>query len=206
MNYRRDIFVKRKNMSRSLVQPRKVLLSSWLCISLILCSCKKTDDPVVLAKEINAEKFQNSEQLTADASLLVEWAAINLVELEMLRLADRRSAKTELREKVDMLLKAHQKLNDDIHAAATAEGITIPNALSDDGKAQIEKLYRVNASSFEATFIKTLRDSHTQTVLIAEKLAASTSKSDLQKLAGRALPELQSHLVDIRLKNEVSQR
>ncbi len=202
MNRKLNIFVERKIMSQALVNPKKVLLSSWLCISLLVCSCKNTDDPVVLAKEINAEKFQNSKQLTADASLLVEWAAINLVELEMLRVADRRSARTELREKVDMLLKAHQNLNDDIRAAATDEEITIPNSLSDEGREQLDNLQMVSSSSFESTFIKTLRESHIKTIGIAEKLAASTSNSNLQKLAKSALPELKSHLVDIQLKSE----
>ena len=176
-------------------------------LSLSLVSCKqepKQEDPKEMAEDSNEEKFEDmpNDSLEDDSSYLVAAAEINRAEVELSKLAQKKSTNADVKALAKMMETAHTKAESDVKALAGKKNITIPVALTEDKQEEYNKLNEKTGNDFDKAFADDLVDGHEKAVSKIEKAAEKAKDPDIKMWAANMLPALKEHLASAKALKE----
>ncbi len=164
-------------------------------VAFTLTSCgnnSKQEDSKVVAEQHNDAKFDNAKE--SDADFLVAAAAINLEEIQLGELAQRKGTMAEVKQLGKMMETEHSKVLKDEQALASKKQITIPGMLTDNGKDAYKKLMDKTGKDFDKAYCDMMVDGHKNAITKFEKASADATDPDIKTWAASVLPGLRAHL------------
>jgi len=178
---------------------------------LIACAvaCKsKQQDSVRIAKEINRDKENIDSNTTMnedresgtlavqkrEADFSVEAANGNMIEMQLAALAKTKAVNKRVRNYAAMMIKDHNKMNAELKRIATAKNITLPQALSDEAKNDIDKLNKKEKGDFDRAYINMMVTDHKNDIDKFERMAKDCKDPALKDFVNETLPMLRKHL------------
>jgi putative membrane protein len=183
-----------------------------ICILLIagMMACKnnqKDKDSVSIAKEVNKDKADTGSNIPmnkdtvaetmaverADANFAVEAANGNMIEVQLAGLAKTKAVNSRVKKFAAMMITDHMKLNEDLQKIASAKNISLPQALSDEGKKDIDNLNKKTGKDFDRAYMHMMLADHKKDVSEFEKAAKDCKDPELKSFIEQALPVMRKH-------------
>jgi putative membrane protein len=186
----------------------RLIMCIMFITSVIACKNRSNQDSVKIAKEVNKDKADtgrniamNKDTVTAtmavektDADFAVEVANGNMIEVQLGGLAETKAVNDRVKTFAKMMVQDHMKISKDLQSIATAKNITLPQALSDEAKKDIDKLSKKDKKNFDRTYMNMMVADHKQDVAKFEKAAKDCKDPDLKNFIMQTLPTLRKHL------------
>ena len=114
-------------------------------------------------------------------------------EVEASKLALQKTSDARVRKFAEKMVSDHTKASEELKAAASQEGITLPAELDSTHTQAIEKLKALSGAQFDAAYKAQMLQDHKDTVAMFEK-EAKASGSPVEMFAAKTLPTLKGHL------------
>jgi putative membrane protein len=160
-------------------------------------SCKndtKKEDPKEVANDTNDQKFDDNDKKADDSETLVKAAAGNLAEIEIGKLAQTKGTTAHVREFGKMLVDDHSKALAELSDFAAKKNVTLPTAITEDGKDKYNKLNEKNGKDFDKAFSDAMVDDHEKDIKMYEDASQNANDPDVRTWAAAVVPTLQQHL------------
>nr|WP_315223817.1 DUF4142 domain-containing protein [uncultured Flavobacterium sp.] len=181
---------------------KKILLASKLILGagliiIFLQSCKnetKQEDPKEVAEDTNEAKFDSIEDTKNDSEFLVDIAEVNLAEIEIGKLAQIKSTNSEVKNFGKMLVDEHTKAATEVSALADAKSITLPVAITEDGKEEYNQLNEKSGTDFDKKFADMMIDGHQKAIDKLRKASEDATDQDVKLWASNSIAGMTAHL------------
>ena len=172
----------------------KIILGAALLL-FTMNSCKqepKQEDPKEVAEEINEDKFANDE-VEDDADYLADAAEIHFCEIEIGKLALQKGTSADVKKYAQTLITDHTKSLEELQALANKKTITLPTAISEDGKEKYDKLNKESGTEFDRKFIDLVSEGHEKAVDKMTEIAQKATDPDIKLWTSRQTSTLTAH-------------
>ena len=116
-----------------------------------------------------------------------------MAEVEAGKIALQKSSNDKVKAFAQRLVTDHTKAGEELKAAASQEGITVPAALDAEQEAALNHLKGLSGDQFDAAFKEHMVKDHKKDIAMFEKESAS-GQTALDKFAAKTLPTLKEHL------------
>jgi len=116
-----------------------------------------------------------------------------MTEVELSKLALRKSQNAEVKKFAQMMVSDHGKANDELKALAGKKSVKLPDGVSSGQKSTIEDLGKLTGADFDKKYVETMVKDHEKTVALFED-NADNSDAEIKAFATKTLPTLKSHL------------
>lgn len=187
---------------KNLIYANKIILSTGILL-LTISSCKnepKHQDSVkgyVEGKETKSE----ANDIANDASFLKEAAEINLVEVEIGKLALQKSTRKDVKDYARMLIDDHTKALDDLQMLASLNTITLPSSISAVNR---EKYNELNESGkgFDEKFIDMMVEDHQKDADKMTHISQKAKNEDFKLWASRQTSTFLNHYEEAKMLKE----
>ncbi len=188
-----------------------IFVSSLLISTYFFQSCSggtNTKDSVDSANQMNAQKDTTASAMKADSSsamstmpvdkadadFAVKAANGGMMEVKLGALAQQNGSSQRVKDFGAMMVKDHTAVNDKLKALANAKNITLPNAISNDGQKEVDKLGKKSGKDFDKSYMNMMLSDHKDDISDFQKAGANCKDTDLKNFALQTLPTLQVHL------------
>jgi putative membrane protein len=181
---------------KKLLLAGKAILGAGLII-IFLNACKnetKQEDPKEVAEDANEAKFDSIESKEDDSDFLVDQAEINLAEIEIGKLAQQKSANSEVKKFGKMLVDEHTKSASEVSALAKAKNFTLPTSLTEEGQEEYNKLNEKSGIDFDKKFADMMIDGHEKAIDKLKKASEKATDNDIKLWASNNIAGLTAHL------------
>jgi putative membrane protein len=182
-----------------------------ICIMLIACAvaCKsKQQDSVRIAKEINKDKLDTGSNVPmnedpvagtiavekTDADFSVEAANGGMIEIQLAALAKTKAVNNRVKNFAAMMIEDHNKISAELKRIATAKNITLPEALSNEAKNEIDRLNKKEKTEFDRAYMNMMVKDHRNDVAEFKRMVRDSKDPALREFVKETLPILQKHL------------
>ena len=154
-----------------------------------------SDKPVTsdVAEDQNDGKFNKNDD-EKNAAFLVKAAEINLEEISLGKLAQKKSTNKDIKDLGKTMETAHTKALADLQKLAAKKSISIPTELSQDAKNLYQKLEGKSEKDFNKEYADKMVSGHKDAIDLFEKQSTESSDEDIRTWATTMLPELRTHL------------
>ncbi|MFL9836889.1 DUF4142 domain-containing protein [Flavobacterium sp. ST-75] len=183
-------------MKRKSILGKMLLGAALITMTLGATSCKdnKETDPAEVAEEQNEAKFEDTnEAKEEDAEYFVFAAEVNMKEIELAKLAQQKSKNAEVRAFAETLFNDHTKAMEDLKKNAELKNISLPTALSEDGKEAYDKLSKEKTEDFDKKYVDMMVDGHEEAIKKMEKASEEANDEEIRMWAADMLPTLKTH-------------
>ena len=167
---------------------------------------EKAPDSVEAAKDTNDKKADaNTMGVTEnDSKFLVFAADAGMTEIQAAQLAKTEAISAKTKAFADDMIKDHSAAADEVKALAGKKNVTVPDAISDDHRKDLDDLGKKKGADFEKAYVNMMVDDHQKVVDKFKDAADKCNDPDIKALAAKLLPTLQAHLDHAKtLKEEV---
>jgi putative membrane protein len=117
-----------------------------------------------------------------------------MAEVQLGQLAAQKATNADVKAFAEQMVRDHSKSNEDLKQLAAKKGITLPTTITDEKKAEIEKLEKLSGPAFEREYLAIMVRDHSKNVTAFQDRSANAADSDLKAFATGLLPTLQEHL------------
>lgn len=180
----------------------------WIMLLVGAIACKNKQDSVRIAKEINKDKLDTGRNVPmnkdtvagtiavekTDADFSVEAANGGMIEMQLAALAKTKAVNKRVKNFAAMMIEDHNKINAELKRIATAKNITLPQALSNEAKNDIDKLNKKEKTEFDRTYMNMMVSDHKKDISEFEKMAKDAKDPALRNFVKETLPILRKHL------------
>jgi len=130
-----------------------------------------------------------------DDTVFVKTAAISgMSEVHLGELAATTTKNEDVKNLAEMTVKDHTAANAELKAAAKDAGIEVPTKIDDAHQKQYEGFKAYKGDNFDRDYVKTLVQSHTQSVALYTQASKEAKNPALKDFATKTLPTLKKHL------------
>jgi len=131
---------------------------------------------------------------TNDAMFLKKAAEINLEEIRVGRLAERKGTTAGIKNMGKMLENDHAQSLNELTGLAMKKSVTIPQELDSNAQSDYRDLDDKYAKAFDKKFCDMMVNGHQDAIDLFEKEASLTTDADIKNWATKTLPVLHKHL------------
>jgi putative membrane protein len=128
--------------------------------------------------------------------------AASYAEVEIAKLAQQRSADSEVISLAKQLEADHTTIIGELQSYANEKGIEVPVAETDEQKKERNKLAEKDAGNFDKELCEVLMDNHKEAVDDFEKRIDKTEDPELKNWISKTLPTLKSHVSMLKAHEE----
>ena len=169
---------------------------------LILLACNnEAKDSVEKADSINEVKqdssVTNPQAIVTDeesTSFLVKAANNGMAEVHLGELAQQKAMNQRVKDFGAMMKTDHATANDLVAALASERKVTLPVAVGDAQKKDIEDLTKKSGANFDRAYIKTMVRAHRETIDLFEQASDKVKDTGVKVFIDNTLPKLKNHL------------
>ena len=181
-----------------------MILKALLMGALFITACdpsKKTKDSVEQAMESNDEAIQDRGE-EKDADFVVKTMADNYAEIEIAKLAQKRSKDQEVISLAREIETDHEAILGELRTYATEKGIVVPISETHEQWEELNQLAEKDPDHFDQKLCEVLMDNHNQAVNEFESRVDKVDDPELKMWISKTLPTLKSHLEMIKAHDE----
>jgi putative membrane protein len=129
-----------------------------------------------------------------DQTFVTQAAQGGQMEIKLGHLAAHNGSSSAVKTFGTHMVMDHTKLNKELGAAATAAGLTVPAALSEDQKAEYAKLSKETGKKFDKEYVQLMLKAHTDDLAAFQKAETTVQDAGLKTAISGAIPVIQDHL------------
>ena len=129
-----------------------------------------------------------------DADFVKEAASGGMMEVQLGKTAQEKSAKSQVKEFGRRMQTDHTKANNELKKLAAKKKITLPNELESKHKSIVDKITKLKGDEFDREYMSTMVDDHKEDIEKFQKEADNGKDADVKKFAQDHLPILKKHL------------
>ena len=130
----------------------------------------------------------------ADSDFMMKAAQGGLAEVDMGYMASSKATNPDVKKFGDRMVTDHSKANDELKQLAATKGVTLPTAVSDEEKKDMDAMSAKSGKDFDKGYIDDMVKDHEKDVAEFEKASKEAKDADLKAWAAKTLPTLQKHL------------
>ena len=145
-----------------------------------------------VAEEMNDQKFDGKQE--DDATFLAEAAQLNMLEIDLGKLAQKNAVSEQVKELGRKMENTHEKAQKDLKALAGKKQVTLPETMTEEGTECYQKMKKITGSEFERDYCDKMVEGHQKAIEKFEKAAGNAVDADIKAWAASILPELRAHL------------
>jgi putative membrane protein len=130
-----------------------------------------------------------------DQKFMMEAATAGMEEVELGRMAATKGSTDAVKQFGQRMVDDHSKANEELMQIASTKGVTLPTALDDKHKADIDKMSKLSGADFDRAYIKEagVKD-HDKAVKLFQGESTKGKDADVKAFADKTLPTVQEHL------------
>ncbi len=132
---------------------------------------------------------------SSDVKFIQKAAAGGMAEVELGKLAQQKALREETKQFATRMVEDHTKAGDDLARVAGANSVTLPQAMDEDTRKEMDKLQKLQGMDFDRAYMKHMVKDHKKDVKEFRHEAKSKRDNDAKAFAQRTLPTLEDHLV-----------
>jgi putative membrane protein len=155
---------------------------------------KLEDNKDVAEERNNTDADDNKQEEEDDAQFLVNAAEINLEEIHLAKLAQKKGSATHVKELGKMMEDAHTKSLAALTKLAKSKMITIPTSSTDDVQDAYKELDEESGNDFDKAYTNMMVSGHKDAITSFEKASTDSYDTDIKNWATVSLPSLRTHL------------
>ena len=178
---------------KKIVHLSKIILGAGLLLFTIN-SCKnepKHEDPVASADEQKETKFEKKD-IKDDSEFLTDAAEINLLEIEIGKLALQKGISQDVKQYATMLVDDHTKSLEELKVLANENTITLPVEISEAGRVKYNQLNEKGAD-FDKKFIDFMVEDHEKAADKMTEISQKATNEDFKLWASRETSTFLAH-------------
>ena len=183
-------------MRNAKILVRSLFGAAVVSLFLGLSSCKqdnKAEDPKEVAEDENELKFDNNEKLEDDSEFLVAAAEIDMMEIELGKIAQTKATNPEVRKFAEMMVSVHSKSANEMKPLSERLKITLPASLTEKGMEKQKTLNEKTGKDFDQKYMDFMVEAHRDAVDEFEEAAREANDPELKSWASGKLPALKQH-------------
>lgn len=180
---------------------KKVKWLSILIIPAIMVSCnqnrggneasKDLDDNAMLVE--NAEVEAESSEPESVEDFVKEAASGGLMEVELGRYAEQNATNPRVKNFGAMMVRDHQKANDELKSIATGKNITVPATMENNHMNKTEELKKETGAEFDRKYMDEMVEDHEKDIDKFRKQAENGKDPEIKAFAAKTLEVLLIH-------------
>jgi len=145
---------------------------------------------------MNKQPVDSTKAIPAkeDAAFLVDAASAAMMEVELGKMAQEKSANVQVKALGTQLVNDHKTGDEKLKALALSKEIILPDSIATSQKKDEEKLAKKTGSSFDNAYINMMVDAHEKDIRQFQKAAKNATDEDIKSFAAGSLPSLYKHL------------
>ncbi len=127
-------------------------------------------------------------------SFLVKAANYEMTEMQMGDLAREKAVNQQVKDFGAMMKTSHSIANDLVTALATQRNVTLPQAVGDVQKKDIEDLNKRSGVDFDRAYMKTMIRAHNETIDLFDQASGKVKDTEVKTFIDNTLPKLRNYL------------
>ena len=148
---------------------------------------------LAIAGASSAAMAAQAEDSPPAPTVFVQKAAQDgMTEVELGKVALRKSKNAEVRNFAQRMVTDHGKANSELAAIAKSKGINAPKTLDSEHKDMVKKLESADGATFDSEYSSHMNMDHDKAIALFEA-ASESSDADLAGFAKKTLPTLKEH-------------
>jgi len=164
-------------------------------------SCKqepKNEDTKEVAEDVNDATETATDSISDarndDSDYLVAAAETDLMEIELGKLALKKSTNPKVKELANMMIDQHTKASTATKSLASNKQIALPAALTDKGKEAYDDLDKKTGKDFDDAYADKMVDGHEDAISKIKDASEHAKDAEVRQWAADMLPTLNTHL------------
>jgi putative membrane protein len=145
---------------------------------------------------VNPQAIVTDEESTM---FLVKAANSGMAEVQMGELAQQKAVNQQVKNFGAMMKTEHGAANETVRTLAAQRNVTLPQAIGDIQKKDIEDLNKKSGTDFDKAYIKTMIRAHNETIDLFEQAASKANDAEVKTFINNSLPKLRNHLDSAKL-------
>lgn len=129
-----------------------------------------------------------------DQEFLRQAADINLVEIELGKVAEKVSTDPKVKKYAQNIVKDHSEANQKLARLAASKGYALPNQVPSSDRHELSSLEKQQGAKFNKDFLAFNIKGHEKAIALYQRQAAKTQDPDIKAFAEKMLPHLKEHL------------
>jgi putative membrane protein len=129
----------------------------------------------------------------SDQEFVAEIAQGSMAEVELGKLAGEKASDAKVRDFAQKMEADHKRANEELKAAASRAGLSVPEEIGAEHQATIDRLTQLSGAEFDEAYIAEMVKKHEKTVEELREQAANP-QTDIDRWAANTLPTIESHL------------
>ena len=177
---------------------------SFLFVLLFIWACNNAGkDSVEKADSVNEAKLDSSTVNTPpptiatdeeSSSFLVRAANGGMEEMQLGEIARQKAVNQNVKDFGTMMVKDHSAENDVVKAMAARRNVTLPTAVGDKEKKEINDLNKKSGAGFDIAYMKNMIRNHTKKIPLFENASDKVKDTEVKTFIDNALPQLRNYL------------
>ncbi|SMB93681.1 putative membrane protein [Hymenobacter roseosalivarius DSM 11622] len=171
------------------------------CVLLGACSPDASQkDPVAEARFQNEKRIGEAavtERQERDAEFMVNAASSGMLELEMSKLAQQKSATPAVRSLAQRLVQQHGQVSTALRNLAQQKNLMLPSGLGSDQQKQYADLSALTGTQFDKRYVEMLLETHKTDIDAFEDMSKDAYDGDIRGFAAKFLPALEQHQEEV---------
>jgi putative membrane protein len=115
-------------------------------------------------------------------------------EVELSKLALRKSANSKTKSFAQMMVNDHSKANSELKSIAESKAMELPTTLDKEHAAAVEGLAVQTGAAFDRAYAKQMVSDHQKAVTLFKQQASDNNDAELTAFARKTLPTIETHL------------
>lgn len=142
-------------------------------------------------KDVMASKSLSSD----DREFMINAAGNNLYEIEVSKLAAKKSQSAAIKRYAATLVRDHTAVKEELRTIAVAKPLRIPDDMPDGKKVQLKTFTKATPAEFDEKFVKMVGiEEHQTDIKLFEEQIEKGADPQLKAFAVKTLPKLKMHL------------
>ena len=129
-----------------------------------------------------------------DQAFVTKASQGGMAEVQLGQLAATKGVAADVKAFGQRMVSDHTKASDELKAAATAAGATVPGELSSDQRDTLAKLDKEAGQDFDNAYAKAMVKDHKEDIELFREEVSSGQNAGLKAYAQKTLPTLEEHL------------
>jgi putative membrane protein len=130
----------------------------------------------------------------ADRTFVMHAAQANLAEVELGKLALKKTQRDDVKKFGQQMIDDHSKAGDELKAIAARKNIAVPADLDAEHKALYDRLSKLSGAAFDQAYMKAMADGHRKVSAEVRQESRSGMDTEVKAWAAKTLPTIEAHL------------
>ena len=180
---------------KNITQIKKSIFKTMLvALTLFGTSCSNNQKAEVESIADEHGEVQVDSNTSKDAQFLAKAAEINLEEIQLGKMAQQSSTRTDVKELGEMMEKEHTDCLKGLTILANKKSVIIPTTLSNSAQDACKILNGKSGADFDVAYCEMMVNGHRDAIAMFEKVSTQSTDADVKGWAGAILPDLHKHL------------